>query len=140
MGRIDSDTTTEGIRVRAVAQFLPDQSNPEEDRFFFSYRVVISNEGAKPARLLSRHWIIIDSDGRRTDVRGPGVVGHTPRLETGDNFEYTSFCPLRTDFGTMEGFYRMQRDDDDIFEAEIGRFYLASNANQPVATESESRD
>ncbi len=132
MGRIDSDTTTEGVRVRAVAQFLPEQSSPGEDRFFFSYRVVISNEGRDPARLLSRHWIIIDSDGRRTDVRGPGVVGHTPRLESGDSFEYTSFCPLRTDFGTMEGFYRMQRDDGETFEAEIGRFYLATNASERV--------
>ena len=133
--QIDSDTITQGIRVKAVAWYMPEHSNPEQNRFFFSYRISITNEGDSAARLLSRHWIIIDSHGKRTDVKGPGVVGHTPRLEPGESFKYNSFCPLETDFGTMEGFFQMKRDDGESFDSEIGRFYLASNAPEPVFSE-----
>jgi len=129
---IHSSTITEGIRVRAEAAYMPEHSSPGDERYFFSYRIVIVNEGDSPAQLISRHWIIIDSHGKQTEVRGPGVVGHTPRLEAGEDFEYTSFCPLTTDFGTMEGSYQMRRDDGETFDVKIGRFYLASNAPQPV--------
>lgn len=124
----DSITTTEEISVRAIAQYIPAQSDPEKNRYFFAYRVTITNKGELPVRLLSRHWIIIDSDGQRTDVQGPGVVGEQPYLEPGKSFTYTSYCPLVTDFGTMEGFFQMRRSDGHEFEAEIGRFYLAANA------------
>ncbi|MCB1147752.1 MAG: Co2+/Mg2+ efflux protein ApaG [Leptospiraceae bacterium] len=124
----DSDTLTEGVRVRAIAQYIPAQSDPEKKRYFFAYRVTISNESESEVKLLSRHWIIIDSDGSRTDVQGPGVVGEQPTLEPGKSFTYTSFCPLPTDFGTMEGFYQMRREDGYEFQAEVGRFFLAANA------------
>ncbi|MDL1892821.1 Co2+/Mg2+ efflux protein ApaG [Sphingobacteriales bacterium CHB3] len=123
-----SDTTTEGIRVRAIATYLADQSQPSENKFVFAYRVFISNEGTKPARLISRHWVIINGNGDREDVEGPGVVGKYPRLAPGDVFEYTSFCPLDTEWGTMEGTYRMQSEDGSEFDVVIGRFYLACNA------------
>ncbi len=125
---LTSDTLTNGIRIRAVAAYLEDQSNPVEEKFVFTYRIIISNEGKKHVRLLSRHWVIINGDGDREDVEGPGVVGKTPHLVPGQMFEYTSFCPLNTEWGTMEGTYRMQSDDGAEFEALIGRFYLAMNA------------
>lgn len=125
-----SDTVTEGIRVRAIATFLADQSNPPEGEFIFAYSITISNEGTKRARLLKRHWVIINGNGDREDVEGSGVVGKTPNLAPGDMFEYTSFCPLNTEWGTMEGTYRMQREDGTTFDAAIGRFYLAMNAPQ----------
>lgn len=123
-----SDTVTDGIRVRAFASYLRDQSNPHEDKFVFAYRITIANEGTTHARLLSRHWVIINGNGDREDVEGPGVVGKTPNLAPGDVFEYTSFCPLDTEWGTMEGTYRMQREDGTTFDAAIGRFYLAMSA------------
>jgi ApaG protein len=123
-----SDVVTEGVRVGASAFYLPQESDPDENRYAFGYTIVISNDGDRPARLLSRHWVIIDANGRRDEVQGPGVVGETPRLEPGQAFKYQSFCPIRTRWGTMEGTYTMQRDDGETFEARIGRFYLRVTA------------
>ena len=119
-----TETTTEGVRVGAAAFYLPQESDPAQHRYLFGYRVLIVNEGDSPAQLLSRHWIIIDGLGRREEVKGDGVVGQTPRLEPGQGFKYTSYCPLATDWGTMEGTYLMRRDNGETFEARIARFYL----------------
>lgn len=132
MNGLTSDLTSEGIRVRAVAQFLPKESNPSESKFVFAYKITIANEGEKRARLLSRHWVIINGNGDREDVEGPGVVGKFPNIAPGDTFEYTSFCPLDTEWGTMEGTYHMQREDGTMFDVVIGRFYLAANASQTI--------
>ena len=106
-----SDVATEGIRVRAAAQFDPDESDPDRSQYVFTYRIRLSNEGDEPAQLESRHWIIVDGNGDRHEVRGPGVVGQFPDLAPGETFEYTSRCPLTTSWGTMEGSYRMRRPD-----------------------------
>lgn len=119
-----SDTVTEGIRVHAVAQYLPDESDPESKRFCFAYRIRISNEGERRARLLMRHWVILDADNDRRDVRGPGVVGAHPDLAAGESHEYTSSCVLPTHWGTMEGSYTFERQDGARFEVAIGRFFL----------------
>ncbi|HSV12952.1 MAG TPA: Co2+/Mg2+ efflux protein ApaG [Tepidisphaeraceae bacterium] len=119
-----SDVTTDGIRVGASAFYLPDQSDPTQQRYVFGYTIVISNEGDAPAQLISRHWVIIDANGHREEVNGPGVVGKTPRLEPGQAFKYQSFCPLKTPWGTMEGEYQTRRDNGETFDARIERFYL----------------
>ena len=119
-----SDTETDGVRVGATAYYLPDESDPTDRKYLFGYTIVIANHGDVPVQLLSRHWVIIDGAGRREEVKGPGVVGQTPRLEPGEAFKYQSFCPLHTPWGTMEGTYRMRRDDGSTFDANIGRFYL----------------
>ncbi len=121
-----SDMTTDGIRVGATAYYLPDESDPEEPRYLFGYTIVLVNVGDQPAQLLNRHWMIVDGDGHREEVRGPGVVGQTPRLEPGKAFKYQSFCPLPTKWGTMEGEYEFTRDDGTRFEVKIARFYLRS--------------
>jgi ApaG protein len=126
-----SDRITHGIRVRVTSRFLPRESSPDEDHFFFAYDVRIANEGDRQAKLLSRHWIIINADGERNEVRGPGVVGETPILEPGESFEYTSFCPLNTRWGTMEGSYRMEREDGATFDVDIGRFFLVAHIPEP---------
>lgn len=123
----DSDTITEGIRVQVYPDYIPEQSNPDLNRFSFSYKVVITNEGETKVKLLSRHWLIINSDGDQEKAEGSGVVGYSPELEPGESFEYTSFCPINTAWGTMEGSYTMLKDDDSRFEAKIGRFYLLSD-------------
>lgn len=125
-----SDTSTEGIRVGATAYFLPEESDPDDRKYLFGYTIVIKNEGDQAAQLVSRYWLIIDGNGRQDEVRGPGVVGQTPRLEPGQAFKYQSYCPLKTPWGTMEGEYEMRRDDGTTFAAKIARFYLA--AAQPA--------
>jgi ApaG protein len=119
-----SEATTQGIRVTASAFYMPDESDPESRQYRFGYRITIFNEGNSAATLTSRRWLIIDADGQREEVQGPGVIGQTPRLEPGQGFKYTSYCPLKTRWGTMEGTYHLERDDGTEFEAEIGRFYL----------------
>jgi len=120
-----SEVVTEQVRIGATAFFLPDESKPDEARWVFGYRIVIVNEGPTTIKLLSRHWLIIDGDGKREEVRGPGVVGETPELDPGKGFKYTSYCPLETPWGTMEGEYEMERADGSRFTARVGRFYLA---------------
>jgi ApaG protein len=119
-----SDALTHGIRVTASAFYMPDESDPESRQYRFGYRITIYNEGTSPATLTSRRWLIIDADGNREEVEGPGVIGQTPRLEPGQGFKYTSYCPLKTTWGTMEGSYHMERDDGSEFDAHVGRFFL----------------
>ena len=116
---------TQGIRVSVQSRYLPDRSNPARREFVFAYTVRITNEGERTAQLVSRHWIITDGAGRIQEVRGDGVVGAQPVLNPGQSFEYTSGCALPTQFGTMEGTYRMVRDDGEDFDAVIAPFSLA---------------
>jgi ApaG protein len=120
-----SDTTTNGIRVQVKATFVPDHSSPRENHYHFAYHITISNVGAETAQLISRHWVITDADGDVQEVQGPGVVGEQPILEPGGSFEYTSFCPLKTNVGTMQGTYQMVRANGDAFDARIAPFTLA---------------
>ncbi len=117
--------TTQGIRVEAQGEYRPDRSAPGARRYLFTYTVRIDNQGSAPAQLISRHWIITDANGGVEEVRGEGVVGQQPRLAPGERFEYTSFCVLRTPFGSMRGSYRMEREDGAGFAAEIAAFTLA---------------
>jgi ApaG protein len=122
-----SDTTTHGIRVGATAFYLPDESLPENGRYLYGYRIVIVNESQTAATLRTRHWVIIDAEGNVEEVKGEGVVGQQPRLGPGEGFKYTSYCPLTTEWGTMEGSYQFEMDTGELFDVKIGRFYLMRN-------------
>lgn len=126
-----TETITNSIRVEARAFFVPERSNPGRGDFFFAYRIRITNEGGAAARLVSRHWVITDGLGNIEEVKGEGVVGEQPRLGPGESFEYTSACPLPTQYGTMQGAYRMERDDGTGFDAQVGPFklYIPAMAN-----------
>jgi ApaG protein len=126
-----STAVTEGIRVTVRSVYLPQQSSPRENRYVFAYTVSIVNEGMDPAQLRTRHWIITDGNGSVQEVKGPGVVGETPRLEPGQSFQYTSGCVLKTPVGTMHGTYQMYRDDGMGFDAVIAPFTLASPTRDP---------
>ncbi len=104
--------------------FVPERSDPAGKRWFFAYTIRITNEGCETAQLISRHWIITDGDGDAEEVRGPGVVGKQPVLAPGDSFEYTSACPLATNFGTMHGTYQMITEGGERFDVEIAPFAL----------------
>ena len=122
---INSDTTTNGIRVQVFPEYVQEHSDTDNNLYYFKYRIIITNNSDKAVTLVSRHWEIINSEGDTEVVDGPGVIGKTPYLEPGDDFEYESYCPLDTSWGTMEGSYSMQYDDGDSFDIEIGRFYLS---------------
>jgi ApaG protein len=109
-----SDTTTQGIRVQVESLYDEDRSAPQENYYFFAYRVRISNVGTETAQLLSREWIITDATGYQQQVQGPGEA-----------FEYTSFCPLSTPVGSMHGTYKMARENGEAFDAVIAPFSLA---------------
>jgi len=132
----NSNTITEGIRVEAAGQFVPEQSDQDMRRFLYVYRIRFTNEGSLPAQLLSRHWIILDAENAREEVIGEGVVGKYPHLRPGESFEYHSYCPLRTEWGTMEGSYTFRRPTGELFEVSIGRFFLVPSIDNMLVTES----
>jgi len=113
------------IKVSANAFYLPEQSDEENDQFVFAYTTKITNNGAVTAKLVSRHWIITDSDGKVQEVRGMGVVGAQPELKPGESFEYTSGSSLETDVGTMRGAYQMLAEDGTRFDAIVPEFTLS---------------
>jgi ApaG protein len=124
-----SEATTRGVKVEVESHYLAEKSNPLRQRWFFAYDIRISNLGEDVVQLLNRHWVITDANGDVEEVKGPGVVGNQPVLAPGESFSYTSFCPLTTPFGTMEGSYQMVTDDGRTFEAKIAQFALS----QPMA-------
>ena len=114
------------IAVSAVPQYLADQSDENAGRFVFAYTITIRNPGNVTAQLISRHWIITDSQGLVQEVRGLGVVGAQPVLRPGEHHEYTSGTAIATPVGTMRGSYQMVAEDGTHFEAVIPEFVLAS--------------
>ena len=118
-------TAAHRIRVDVSTHYVEDQSNPVESRFVFSYTITIRNEGGQAARLLTRHWIITDANGKVQEVVGEGVVGEQPHLQPGQGFRYSSGAILETPVGSMQGRYRMLADDGEQFDAPIAPFRLA---------------
>jgi ApaG protein len=113
------------ITVEVETKYVEGQSEPESERYVFSYTIIIRNEGSVPAQLLSRHWVITDANGNIQEVRGEGVVGEQPHLNPGEGFQYTSGAMIATPVGSMSGSYQMVADDGEEFEAEIPAFTLA---------------
>lgn len=121
-----SDTITRGVHVQVESTYMPAESSPEDNHYLFTYHISISNRGSQTVQLLSRHWIITDAEGKSEEVRGPGVVGAQPVLKPGESFSYSSFCPLSTPVGTMQGTYQMVlTESQDKFDATIAPFSLA---------------
>lgn len=121
-----TDTTTRGVRITVRPRFVPEQSDPENGQWLFAYHITIRNQGDKPVQLLSRHWIITNGEGHVEEVRGAGVVGYQPLLRPGEEFQYTSGCPLTTPVGTMHGEFNMvEPDSGEKFDAKIDPFRLA---------------
>ena len=121
-----SDTTTRGIRIQVKSTYLPERSSPRDNQYLFAYHIKISNVGSETAQLVSREWVITSADGEVERVKGPGVVGEQPVLAPGAAFEYTSYCPLKTSVGAMQGSYQMMTADGEKFDAQIAPFTLAA--------------
>jgi ApaG protein len=119
------ETSNHKIRVDVETNYVEDQSDPKERRFVFAYTVTLRNEGPMPAKLLTRHWIITDANGKVQEVRGDGVVGAQPHLKPGQGFRYSSGTMIETPVGAMQGSYQMVADDGERFDAPIPPFRLA---------------
>jgi ApaG protein len=119
------DAPSHKIRVDVQTGYRDDQSDPGQDRYVFAYTITIRNEGQVPARLLTRHWLITDSNGKVQEVHGDGVVGEQPYLKPGEGFRYSSAAVIETPVGAMQGHYEMIGDDGQQFEAPIAPFGLA---------------
>ena len=113
------------IEVSVDTRFVDDQSAPADNRYVFAYTITLHNAGAVPARLLTRHWVITDANGKVQEVRGGGVVGEQPWMRPGDAYQYTSGAVLETAVGTMRGSYQMLADDGTRFDAQIPQFTLS---------------
>jgi len=113
------------IQIDVTTTYIPNQSDPAENQYVFAYTIHIRNTGEQPAQLIGRHWIITNANGETQEVRGDGVVGEQPYLRPGESFRYTSGTALTTPVGSMQGSYRMRRDDGQLFEAPIAPFSLA---------------
>lgn len=114
------------IDVDVATAYLPEQSEPDEQRYVFAYTITLRNSGTVAAQLLSRHWVITNGDGEVQEVRGDGVVGEQPHLQPGERYEYTSGTVFETPVGTMQGSYQMLADDGMRFDAQIPVFSLAT--------------
>ena len=119
------DSKPYDILIAVATRFLDEKSAPRDNRYVFAYTITLRNEGAVGARLISRHWLITDANGKVQEVQGDGVVGEQPWMRPGDDFEYTSGAVLETAIGTMRGSYRMLADDGTWFEAPIPEFTLS---------------
>ncbi|AHG43932.1 uncharacterized protein affecting Mg2+/Co2+ transport [Rhizobium leguminosarum bv. trifolii WSM2297] len=117
---------TREIEVVVEPFYLEEQSDPEDDRYVWGYRIVISNNSGVAVRLVNRYWNITDQNGQVDEVTGPGVVGEQPRLSPGDTYEYSSGCPLDTPSGLMFGHYQMETDEGEMFDVDIPAFSLDS--------------
>jgi ApaG protein len=113
------------ITVSVRTTYIPEQSDEASGRYVFAYTITIANSGTVTAQLISRHWIITDSDNRVQEVRGLGVVGQQPLLRPQESYEYTSGTAIATPVGTMRGSYQMVAEDGMAFEAPIPEFTLS---------------
>jgi ApaG protein len=120
-----SDSPTYHITITVDTRYIEQDSDPDANRYVFSYTITIINTGTIAAKLLNRHWIITDADGRIQEVRGKGVIGKQPHIKPGESFTYTSGTFMETAVGFMQGTYQMIADDEHRFEAEIPAFRLA---------------
>ena len=119
-----------GLMARPVfscsvsVQYLPEQSQPPDGPFAFAYTVTVRNSGDIAAQLVARHWVIVDANGQREEVRGLAVIGHQPLLKPGEEFEYTSWMRIATPHGQMRGTFFCMTEDAHAFDAAVPEFAL----------------
>ena len=121
-----SDAPSNSIQIDVETRYIEEQSIPDQDYYVFAYTITIQNKGNQTAQLISRHWVITDSNQKIQEVQGDGVVGEQPVLKPGEQFVYTSGTMLETSVGTMKGSYQMKANDGSEFDATIGEFVLST--------------
>lgn len=117
--------TTEGIKISVEPYYLPAESVPVQQRYVHAYRITIENQSERTVQLRRRHWVILESNGVKREVKGEGVIGEQPVLIPGQRHQYTSWCPMMTDVGKMYGFFQMEYTDiGQAFDVKIPEFRL----------------
>lgn len=118
---------SQGVRITVDTAYQPDYSNPFQNEYMFAYTITIENFNSFPIKLHKRHWEIFDSNGISRNVDGDGVVGIQPIISPNENYEYASGCSLRTEMGSMKGFYEMENlNSKKLFSVEIPIFELVA--------------
>ena len=120
-----NENKNQSISIETNAAYISSSSEPEAARYVFAYTISIENTGDIGATLLSRHWLITDSNGKVQEVHGEGVIGEQPYLEPGEKYQYTSGTIIETSIGAMQGSYEMKDDDGEKFNATIKSFSLS---------------
>ncbi len=113
------------IKCHVVSHYLEEQSQPELQRYVFSYTITIKNLGRGSVRLLKRYWLITDANAKKLVIEGDGVVGQQPHIDANDEFTYTSGTIIETPVGVMQGQYTMADDSGSYFNVEVAPFRLA---------------
>ena len=117
-----------------LPQYIAEQSAPENSVYGFAYTVTLTNTGDIAAQLISRHWVIVDANGHREEVKGLGVVGNQPLLRPGESFQYASGSRLRTASGTMHGNYFFVAEDGERFDVTIPMFVLEATGDNKASS------
>lgn len=119
---------TNGIKVTALSEYVHDNSKPSLGQYIHSYEITIENLTDKTVQLLSRHWKIYNARAVCREVEGEGVVGQQPILESFGVFTYSSWSPLTTPVGKMEGtFTMMDVESGATFKVEVPPFKLIAD-------------
>lgn len=77
---------TNNIRISVFPEYDIKNSFPAENRFVFRYNITIQNLGNDAVKLHKRKWLIYDLGFGFTEVNGDGVIGLTPTLKPGEEF------------------------------------------------------
>jgi len=112
------------INIEVKTQYLADQSQPDQEKYVFTYTITIRNNSAESTQLISRRWKIVDANDGIQQVAGIGVVGEQPVIDAGEEYTYTSGSVLDTATGTMEGSYQMRDHNGKDFDVTIPTFAL----------------
>lgn len=113
------------IKVQVHTKYIPDQSQPDAKRYVFAYIITIKNLSQQNVQLMSRRWLITDSNGRQMTVEGEGVVGQQPHISPNDEYTYNSGTVIETPVGVMQGQYILHDESGKEFITEIDPFRLA---------------
>ena len=115
------------IKINVKSSFISDKSSIKKSIYFFMYRVTIVNNSDKKLQLTNRHWHISDANDNTQVIDGEGVIGERPILNPGDSFKYSSFCPIKTEFGTMSGYYTFKEVyTGELYKGIIPKFILVT--------------
>lgn len=114
------------IAITIETQYLSEPSEPQAQRYVYSYHINITNNTSAAVQLVSRHWIITNARDEVQEVQGIGVVGEQPHIAPGESYSYSSGSVMETEHGTMEGSFQMRDSEGQIFDAEIPLFALVA--------------
>lgn len=114
------------VDVSVKPYFIEQRLIDNQQHFVFGYHITIKNNSAHTIQLLRRHWIITDSDGKQSEVKGEGVVGLQPTIEPAQKFEYSSGSSFKTPLGFMQGEYTMVSQQQQ-FNVKIAPFRLSDD-------------